>query len=92
MFEKSLQDLVKGLRAIKGDATGYIAKCIAEIRDELKSRDILIKTQALQKLCYVSARRGLAWPLRCWLISLQLCGCTERCRPSLTQDGGSCHL
>jgi len=65
MFEKSLQDLVKGLRAIKGDATGYIAKCIAEIRDELKSRDILIKTQALQKLCYVSARRGLTWALRC---------------------------
>jgi hypothetical protein len=58
MFEKSLQDLVKGLRAIKGDATGYVAKCIAEIRDELKSRDILIKTQALQKLCYVSADDG----------------------------------
>jgi hypothetical protein len=53
MFEKSLQDLVKGIRNIKGDVGPFISKAIAEIKDELKSRDILVKTQALQKMTYV---------------------------------------
>lgn len=67
MFEKSLQDLVKGIRAIKGDPAAYIAKCIQEIKDELKSRDVLVKTQALQKLTYVRGGRRArvaAWPVR----------------------------
>lgn len=54
MFEKSLQDLVKALRAVKGDPAPVIAKAIQDIKDELKSRDVVIKAQALQKLCYVS--------------------------------------
>ena len=54
MFEKSLQDLVKGIRGIKGDTGPFIAKSILEIRAELKDRDVLVKAQALQKLCYVS--------------------------------------
>ncbi len=54
MFEKNLQDLVKGIRAIKGDTGPFIAKAVQEIKDELKSRDVTIKAQALQKLCYVS--------------------------------------
>jgi AP-3 complex subunit delta len=54
MFEKSLQDLVKGIRAIKGDTSPFISKAIQEIKDELKNRDIQIKTQALQKLCYLN--------------------------------------
>ncbi len=65
MFEKSLQDLVKALRAVKGDAAPVIAKAIQEIKDELKNRDVVIKAQALQKLCYVrfaarEARRPIA--------------------------------
>ncbi len=54
MFEKSLQDLVKGIRAANNDSAAYIAKAIQEIKDELKSRDVTIKAQALQKLTYVS--------------------------------------
>lgn len=59
MFEKSLQELVKGVRAIKGDTTAYVGKCIQEIKDELKNRDVIIKAQALQKLCYVRIFDGL---------------------------------
>jgi hypothetical protein len=59
MFEKSLQDLVKGIRNTKGDTTQYIAKAIAEIKDEVKSRDVTVKAQALQKMTYVrSLPRG----------------------------------
>ena len=54
MFEKSLQDLVKGLRSTKGDTAPYVAKCVAEIKEELKSRDVLVKAQALQKLTYLN--------------------------------------
>lgn len=55
MFEKSLQDVVKGLRQIKGDPTAYISKALAEIKEEVKSRDVTLKAQALQKMTYVSA-------------------------------------
>jgi AP-3 complex subunit delta-1 len=57
MFEKSLQDLVKGIRAANNDSAAYIAKAIQEIKDELKSRDVTIKAQALQKLTYVREKR-----------------------------------
>jgi AP-3 complex subunit delta-1 len=56
MFEKNLQDLVKGIRSSNNDS-GYIAKAIQEIKEELKSRDVTIKAQALQKLTYVSCAR-----------------------------------
>lgn len=62
MFEKSLQDLVKGIRAANNESAAYIAKAIQEIKDELKSRDVTIKTQALQKLTYVSTLFSL-WTL-----------------------------
>ena len=61
MFEKSLQDLVKGLRNTKGDTTAYVAKAIQEIKDESKSRDVTIKAQALQKLTYVSEHTALSY-------------------------------
>lgn len=66
MFEKSLQDLVKTLRAVKGDAAPVIAKAIQDIKDELKSRDVVVKAQALQKLCYVRGfKRSLRFCTRC---------------------------
>jgi AP-3 complex subunit delta-1 len=60
MFEKSLQDLVKGIRNSKNDSTAYIAKAIQEIKEELKNRDVTIKAQALQKLTYVRDVTALA--------------------------------
>lgn len=57
MFEKTLQDLVKGIRNANDDSTAYITKAIQEIKEELKSRDVTIKAQALQKLTYVRNHR-----------------------------------
>ncbi len=53
MFEKNLQDLIRALRKAEGDPSA-VAAAIADIKTELKSRDIAVKTQALQKLTYVS--------------------------------------
>jgi AP-3 complex subunit delta-1 len=53
MFEKTLTDVVKGIRASKRDTTSYISKCIAEIKEELKSPDLFVKANALQKLTFL---------------------------------------
>jgi hypothetical protein len=54
MFEKSLHDMVKGIRGAKSDLPAYLAATMKEIKDELKSRDVVIKAQALQKMTAVS--------------------------------------
>jgi hypothetical protein len=73
MFEKSLQDLVKGIRAANNDSAAFIAKAIQEIKEELASPDVPIKAQALQKLTYVS-RAAQPSPttrdLRQWFLGL----------------------
>lgn len=48
MFEKSLQDVVKGIRANKRDPSDYISATIAEIKVELRSSDAFIKAQAVR--------------------------------------------
>jgi len=53
MFEKTLTDVVKGIRASKRDTASYISKCIAEIKEELKSSDLFVKANALQKLTFL---------------------------------------
>ncbi|CBJ32812.1 Coatomer protein complex,delta sub-unit [Ectocarpus siliculosus] len=53
MFEKSLQDVVKGIRANKRDPSDYISATIAEIKVELRSSDAFIKAQAIRKLTYL---------------------------------------
>ena len=53
LFGKSLQDMVKGIRAAKDASADYIAQCIIEIKEELRGRDMKLKTTALQKLTYV---------------------------------------
>lgn len=53
MFEKNLQDLVKGIRSTKGDVNVYISQCMQEIKNELKSTDQSIKAQAVRKLTYL---------------------------------------
>ena len=54
MFEKSLAEMVKGIRAHKKDEGLYISKCIAEIREELGTRKHSKKSEALLKLIYVT--------------------------------------
>ena len=53
MFQRSLQDLVKGIRNHKRDPVGYLSKEIGEIRKELKSTDLTRKYVAVQKLTYL---------------------------------------
>uniref|UniRef100_M4B8K3 AP-3 complex subunit delta n=1 Tax=Hyaloperonospora arabidopsidis (strain Emoy2) TaxID=559515 RepID=M4B8K3_HYAAE len=53
MFEKNLQDLVKGIRSTKGDVTNYVSQALQEIKTELRSTDPFIKAQAVRKLTYL---------------------------------------
>lgn len=53
MFQKSLPDLVKGLRAHKKDERQYISACLKEIKDELRETDNDVKVEALRKLSYL---------------------------------------
>ena len=58
-FQKSLVDLVRGIRNAGNDSSVYTAKAIQEIKEELKNRDVTVKAQALQKLIYVSGKAPL---------------------------------
>lgn len=52
-FNKNLTDLIKGLRAHKDSEPQYVADCLAEIKDELKSDSTITKANAVAKLTYV---------------------------------------
>jgi len=53
MWERTLQDLVRGLRANKKDEAKFIAKAVDEIRNEIKTDDMELKAGAVLKLTYV---------------------------------------
>lgn len=53
MFEKSLTDLVKGIRSHKHNEEAFIRSSIAEAKNELKANDIKKKAVAIQKLTYL---------------------------------------
>ncbi|KAF1360318.1 Adaptor protein complex AP-3 delta subunit [Lizonia empirigonia] len=53
MFEKSLYDLIRGLRNHKGSEKEYIADSIRECRQEIRSNDMDLKSTALMKLTYL---------------------------------------
>jgi len=53
MFEKTLSDLVKGVRANKRSETEYISKCIQEIKEELASKDQNLLVEGILKLLYL---------------------------------------
>jgi len=53
MFEKTLNDLIKGIRAHKGSEAKYIDSALTECQKEVKSKDLEIKAQAILKLTYV---------------------------------------
>jgi AP-3 complex subunit delta len=53
MFEKSLVDLIKGLRSHKGSETAYIETAMRECRAEIRSQDMDVKATALLKLVYL---------------------------------------
>ena len=47
IFQKTLQDLVKGIRLHKNDYSTYISQTIAEAKNELKSTDTFLKSEAV---------------------------------------------
>ena len=53
LFTKNLHDLIKGLRAHKDAEAQYVADCLAEIKEELKSDSNVTKANAVAKLTYV---------------------------------------
>ncbi|KAJ5157571.1 AP-3 complex subunit delta [Penicillium canariense] len=53
MFEKSLYDLIKGLRNHKGGEDEYVQDCLRECKAEIKSQDMDKKATALLKLIYL---------------------------------------
>ncbi|KAK4228269.1 adaptin N terminal region-domain-containing protein [Podospora fimiseda] len=53
MFEKSLYDLIRGLRNHKGHEKEYIQNCLKECRSEIRSQDMDLKATALLKLIYL---------------------------------------
>ncbi|KAK6340788.1 AP-3 complex subunit delta [Orbilia brochopaga] len=62
MFEKSLYDLIRGLRAHKGNERAYITQSLQECRTEAKSNDMDIKCAAILKLIYLEMfGHSMAW-------------------------------
>jgi AP-3 complex subunit delta-1 len=53
MWERTLQDLIRGLRANKKDEAKFISQAVDEIRQEIKSKDMELKAGAILKLTYV---------------------------------------
>jgi AP-3 complex subunit delta len=53
MWERTLQDLIRGLRANKQDEAKFIAQAVDEIRQEVRSKDMELKAGAVLKLTYV---------------------------------------
>ena len=53
MFEKSLYDLIRGLRSNKGNERNFILESLKECRQEAKSQDLDLKATAILKLIYL---------------------------------------
>jgi AP-3 complex subunit delta len=64
MWERSLQDLIRGLRSHKTSSKleldAFIEEALKEIRVELKGNDMELKAEGVMKMCYVRASKVLA--------------------------------
>lgn len=48
IFQRTLQDLIKGIRNHKKDSSEFISTAFAEIKNELRSTDVFIKAEAVR--------------------------------------------
>ncbi|KAH7528729.1 hypothetical protein FEM48_Zijuj05G0103100 [Ziziphus jujuba var. spinosa] len=55
LFQRTLEDLIKGLRLHLIGESAFISKAMEDIRKEIKSTDPHTKSTALQKLSYLSS-------------------------------------
>ena len=53
LFQRSLQDLIKGIRAHKHNPSEFISQAIVEIKKESQSQEPDVKSQAIRKLTYL---------------------------------------
>ncbi len=53
LFDKNLNDLVRGIRNNKEDESRYIAQCLEEIKGELRQSNAPVKANAVAKLTYL---------------------------------------
>ncbi len=53
LFDKNLNDLVRGIRNNKDDEARYIAQCLEEIKQELRQHNTSVKANAVAKLTYL---------------------------------------
>ncbi|CAI5442796.1 unnamed protein product [Caenorhabditis angaria] len=53
IFDKSLTDLIRGIRNNKDNESRYIAQCMEEIKMELRQDSIYVKANAIEKLAYL---------------------------------------
>jgi AP-3 complex subunit delta-1 len=58
MWERSLQDLIRGLRShktsSKAELDAFLEEAMSEIRGELRGKDMELKAEGVVKMCYVS--------------------------------------
>ena len=47
IFQRGLQDLIKGIRSHKKDPSAFVSQSIVEIKSELRSTDPFIKAEAV---------------------------------------------
>ncbi|XP_043701891.1 AP-3 complex subunit delta-like [Telopea speciosissima] len=59
LFQRSLEDMIKGIRLQVIGESKFIAKAVEEIRREIKSTDVHTKSIALQKLTYLNSIHGI---------------------------------
>jgi AP-3 complex subunit delta-1 len=57
MFERTLQDLIRGLRGHKASSRAqeesFLTEAMGEIKEELKGKDMALKAEGVLKMCYV---------------------------------------
>ncbi|KAF5934178.1 hypothetical protein HYC85_030349 [Camellia sinensis] len=59
LFQRTLEDLIKGTRLQLVSESTFISKAMEEIRREIKSTDLQTKSIALQKLNYLRSLHGV---------------------------------
>ncbi|CAN8288492.1 unnamed protein product [Cochlearia groenlandica] len=59
LFQRNLDDLIKGFRLHTFGESSFISKSLEEIRREIKSTDLSTKSAALHKLTYLAAIHGV---------------------------------
>ena len=62
LFQKSLRDMITGIRAHKDDQREFVNKCLADIRVEVQSADVRTKAVAIEKATYLhSLGHSMHW-------------------------------